>query len=78
MSNLVTTSIEENLYFVTLNRPEKRNAITLDMLGEIAEAIQKGDEYPQVRAIIVRAEGALFSAGIDVMTLAGLHGQEDP
>lgn len=71
MSNLVTTSIEENLYFVTLNRPEKRNAITLDMLGEIAEAIQKGDEYPQVRAIIVRAEGALFSAGIDVMTLAG-------
>lgn len=71
MNNLVTTHLEAPLYFVTLNRPEKRNAITLEMLDEIAEAVRKSDEYPQVRAIIVQGEGPVFSAGIDVMALAG-------
>jgi 3-hydroxypropionyl-coenzyme A dehydratase len=71
MSTFITTHLEDTLYFVTLNRPEKRNAITLDMLGEIAEAIQKSDEHPHIRAIIVRGEGAVFSAGIDLMALAG-------
>ncbi|GAB4579221.1 MAG: enoyl-CoA hydratase-related protein [Anaerolineales bacterium] len=71
MNTWITTSLEDNLYFVTLNRPEKRNAIPPDMLDDLANAVRKSDEYPQVRAVIIRAEGAVFSAGIDVMALAG-------
>jgi enoyl-CoA hydratase/carnithine racemase len=74
MTQLITTHLEDTLYFVTLNRPEKRNALTPDMLVEVAEAIVKSDEHPQVRAIIVKAEGPIFSAGIDVMALAGAKG----
>lgn len=71
MNTNVTTHLEDALYFVTLNRPEKRNAITPEMLEEIAEAVRKSDSYPQVRAIIVEGEGPIFSAGIDLMALAG-------
>ena len=71
MNTFVTTQIEASLYFVTLNRPEKRNAITLDMLEAVADAVVKSDEHPEVRAVIVNAEGPIFSAGIDVMALAG-------
>jgi len=81
MSAHITTHLEDTLYFVTLNRPEKRNALTLDMLEDVAEAIVKSDEHPNVRAIIVRAEGPVFSAGIDLMALAGAKaasGEQNP
>ena len=81
MSAHITTHLEDTLYFVTLNRPEKRNALTLDMLEDVAEAIVKSDEHPHVRAIIVRAEGPVFSAGIDLMALAGAKaasGEQNP
>ncbi|HLF91693.1 MAG TPA: enoyl-CoA hydratase/isomerase family protein, partial [Anaerolineales bacterium] len=54
---------------------------TLDMLEDVAEAIVKSDEHPNVRAIIVRAEGPVFSAGIDLMALAGAKaasGEQNP
>ncbi|MFP4500268.1 MAG: enoyl-CoA hydratase/isomerase family protein [Candidatus Hydrogenedentota bacterium] len=55
---------------VTLNRPEKRNALTIEMVDQLADAVCGVDVEPDVRAVIVRGEGALFSAGIDLMSLA--------
>jgi len=69
-AQLIQTSTEENLYFVRINRPEKRNALTPAMLEELAAAIRRADEQPQVRAVIVSGEGPIFSAGIDLMSLA--------
>ncbi len=73
-SALVTTRTAGALRFVTINRPEKRNALTPQMLEDLAEAIRDVDREPAIRAVIVTGEGPIFSAGIDVMSLAESQG----
>ncbi len=68
--SFVQVRVEDHLYFVTLNRPEKRNALTPEMVLELAAAVREADEHPEVRAVIVNANGPVFSAGIDLMALA--------
>lgn len=67
---LVTHRTQGNIHFVTLNRPEKRNALTIEMVDELAAAVAAVDRLPEVRAVIVEGAGPVFSAGIDVMALA--------
>lgn len=50
---------------VTLARPDRRNALTLEMAGELAEAVQRIDADPAVRVVLVRGEGHSFCAGGD-------------
>lgn len=50
---------------IWLNRPEKLNAITANMLKEIEEAMQKADLDDNVRVILLRGKGRAFSAGGD-------------
>lgn len=65
----VKTRVEGNIYHVILNRPAKRNSIPPAMVQEIEEAFIQVDRHPEVRAIIVSAEGPVFSAGIDLTAL---------
>jgi 2-(1,2-epoxy-1,2-dihydrophenyl)acetyl-CoA isomerase len=51
---------------ITLARPEGANAIDLVAAEELAEAALFCDQNPDVRAVLIRAEGAMFSAGGDV------------
>jgi len=61
---------------ITLNRPEKRNALTYTMRGEILEALQAADGDPAVHVSIVRGGGTCFSAGYDLG--GGNEGQDKP
>jgi enoyl-CoA hydratase len=60
---------------VTMNRPEKRNALNHALRGEIILALQEADQDPNVRVSIVRGAGSSFSAGYD---LTGSPGQDEP
>jgi len=51
---------------VTLNRPDKLNAITLEMDREFFECMKKLDAEPEVRAIVVTGAGRAFCAGVDM------------
>jgi len=51
---------------VTLNRPEKRNAISTPMRTELLDALRSHDAHPDVRVTIVRGAGPCFSAGYDL------------
>jgi enoyl-CoA hydratase len=51
---------------VTLNRPDKRNALNHALRGEIVRALQEADQDPEVRVMIVRGAGKSFSAGYDL------------
>lgn len=51
---------------VTLNRPEKRNALTSQMCSEIVEAIGSAQEDQHVGCILLSANGPVFCAGMDV------------
>ena len=54
---------------ITLNRPEAMNAITVVMLGELADALAKIATDPSIRAVIITGEGRAFSAGVDLKAL---------
>ena len=51
---------------LTLNRPEKRNALSNALRGELIGALQEGDADDAVRVMIIRGAGKCFSAGYDL------------
>jgi 3-hydroxypropionyl-coenzyme A dehydratase len=64
-----------NIFYLTLNRPDKRNAITFEMIAEMSEMIEGLILDSEVRVIIVKGEGKVFSAGVDFKSLAALVGR---
>jgi enoyl-CoA hydratase len=51
---------------ITLNRPEKRNALNHTLRGDILGALREADQDPSVRVSIVRGAGKCFSAGYEL------------
>ena len=62
----IKTRLDDAILLVSIDRPEKRNALTPDMIDAIAAAVRTADDNPAVRAVVVHAEGPIFSAGIDL------------
>ncbi|WP_414939203.1 crotonase/enoyl-CoA hydratase family protein [Amycolatopsis sp. cmx-11-51] len=56
--------------YLTLNRPERLNAINDVMPGEIRQAVERANEDDAVRVIVVRGEGRSFCAGYDLKQFA--------
>ncbi|UOY01260.1 enoyl-CoA hydratase-related protein [Blastococcus sp. PRF04-17] len=56
---------------VTLDRPEKRNAMDAQMTAGLDAALNALDDDPAVRAIVLTASGRVFSAGTDLATGSG-------
>jgi 2-(1,2-epoxy-1,2-dihydrophenyl)acetyl-CoA isomerase len=54
---------------VTLNRPDKRNAIDIELRIALAEAIEGADGDPAVRAIVITGTGPAFCSGGDISTM---------
>ena len=61
---------------ITMNRPEKRNALNHALRGGILNALREADADPEVRVMIVRGAGKCFSAGYDLG--GGNAGQDYP
>jgi methylglutaconyl-CoA hydratase len=55
---------------VTLNRPERRNALTLELLTELQAAVKVVSDQPQERVLILRGAGAAFCTGLDLKAAA--------
>jgi methylglutaconyl-CoA hydratase len=55
---------------IVLNRPERRNALTLDLLNELNAAIKVGSDQPEERVLILRGAGAAFCTGLDLREAA--------
>ncbi len=51
---------------VTLDRPDRLNAFTLQMLGELLDAFDRADDDPAVRAVVVTGSGRAFCSGADL------------
>src|SRR5947209_20395877 len=56
---------------VTLNRPEKRNALSLELMEELIAALRALGADPQVRSIVIEGAGPAFSAGHDLAEMVG-------
>jgi enoyl-CoA hydratase/carnithine racemase len=57
---------------VVLNRPEKRNALDEALIRGLGEAFAAAAEDPEVRCVVVRGAGAMFSSGLDFAALGAL------
>ena len=56
---------------VTLNRPDNRNALSLELMGQLVEVLRAFGGRPDVRAIVVEGAGVAFSAGHDLSEMIG-------
>lgn len=63
---LITLDIASAVATVTLNRPEKRNALTTEMLEQLGAYLDTVAADPTVRAVVIRGAGPAFSAGADI------------
>jgi enoyl-CoA hydratase len=69
MSDEVLLEVDEGVAVVTLNAPQRRNALTPAMAGELIAVLDEVDTRPDVGALVMRGVGKSFCAGGDVQTL---------
>jgi enoyl-CoA hydratase/carnithine racemase len=77
VSDLVITEDREAVRHVVLNRPEKRNALNEDLVLAIGAALRAAADDPSVRCVVLRGNGPVFSAGMDVAALAAAAGSPE-
>ena len=56
---------------ITLNRPERMNAISRDMLDQLSAKVTEANKDPDVRCIVLTGNGRGFCAGLDLVDVAG-------
>ena len=67
MYSNILTSIEENILILTINRPEKMNALNSEVLTELEQAIDEATSNGEVKSVIITGSGAkAFVAGADI------------
>src|SRR5690242_16871973 len=69
MNNLLEVEQTGRVLRITLNRPEKRNALSVALCRAILEAIEAGSADKSVGAILLTANGKSFCAGMDLVEL---------
>jgi enoyl-CoA hydratase/carnithine racemase len=76
MSHVVTAS-EGAVLRIQLNRPEKKNALTVAMYAALSDAIERADADPAVRVMLLHGAGDAFTAGNDLQDFAAAAGKAD-
>ena len=69
----VLTERDGHLLVVTLNRPERQNAINGEMLVRMLDAWELADRDPDIRALVLTGAGGNFCSGADLKEMAGGH-----
>jgi methylglutaconyl-CoA hydratase len=71
--SLVIYSTMERVCYITLNRPEKRNALSRELVTELKQAFAKAEGDEAVKVIVLKANGESFCAGADLAYLQQLQ-----
>lgn len=74
MSDEILTAVADGVATVTLNRPDKRNAMNAAMLGGLRGAFDELDARRDVRVVVVRGAGPAFCAGMDLREMEAQRG----
>jgi methylglutaconyl-CoA hydratase len=69
MTAPLLTSIEAGVLTLTLNRPDKRNALSAELLDRLHQAVERADLDADVRVLVIRGAGKDFCAGADLEEL---------
>lgn len=73
--SIVETEDRGAVRHIVLNRPEKRNAMNQQLLRALGQALREAAADPTVHCVVLRGEGPVFSAGVDLNELMASTGQ---
>jgi enoyl-CoA hydratase/carnithine racemase len=77
MSDTVLKELRDGVLLLTLNRPEKKNAINNPMWDSIREAFEQAEEDPAVVCVVLTGTGDNFCAGVDLSSFGDSEGASD-
>lgn len=77
MSEHIRTELSDGVLSVTLNRADKKNAITQAMYAALSDAMERAKADDAIRAVLLRAEGDSFSAGNDIGDFIAIGSQTE-
>ncbi len=69
--------VDGHICTLTLNRPEKRNALSARLVNELIFALETADEDPEVRVVVLTGAGGAFCAGADLSLMGGGAEEDD-
>src|ERR1700742_4191691 len=69
-NEMVLQSLDQGLLTITMNRPDRRNALSPDMTRGLVEAARRATEDTAVRAVLLKGAGGTFCVGGDVKSMA--------
>lgn len=75
--NHIEIKTENDVCRISLNRPEKRNALHAELIAELLEAIRKVAKDPSVKILVLEGNGKSFCAGADLNWFQEMQGQEE-
>lgn len=65
--------VSERVAHIWLNRPEKRNALSPELIADLTQAFQQAKQDAEVKVVVLKARGDVFSAGADLAYLQQLQ-----
>lgn len=72
MGEVVSYEVVDRVAHVTIERPDKRNAMSLEVFAQLAERAVEAAADPKVGAVVVAGRGGVFSSGLDVSVFGTL------
>ena len=73
-THTVKTTLEKQVLWIRLNRPESMNAVNGELRAALAAAVRDADRNPEARVVVVTGTGRAFCAGADVREFASREG----
>lgn len=73
MADIVQVDVTDGVMTITLNRPERKNALTNEAYGGLADAIERAQTDDSVRVVLLQSEGDVFCAGADIGDFAAAN-----
>ncbi|MBC7381944.1 MAG: enoyl-CoA hydratase/isomerase family protein [Bacteroidia bacterium] len=73
MEDLVLYEVTDRVGYITLNRPEKRNALSFDFVKEIKQKLKDAQSDDLCKVIVIKANGEAFCSGADLASLQKLQ-----
>jgi enoyl-CoA hydratase/carnithine racemase len=72
MPTEIQTELTAGVLTITFSRPDKKNALTNDMYGRLADAIEQAQQDSNTRVLLLQGDGDMFTAGNDVAEFAAI------
>lgn len=77
MYTTLLTSLEKGIFTVTVNRPDKMNALNKDVMNDLDAVVDEIETNPEIKAVIITGAGPkAFVAGADISEFVGLNKEE--